>query len=406
MIAPDLLGHGRSAKPRADYSVGGYANGMRDLITLLGIDKVTVVGHSFGGGVAMQFAYQFPERTERMILVASGGLGAEVSLGIRAVTTPGFHQVMGLLTLPGVRHVGKAGLKAMSRSGLKATRDLDEVAEIYDSFRDPYARTAIRHVVRAVVDWRGQIVTMADRAYLTEEMPMAVIWGRDDRVIPVRHASNAAALAPGARVEVIPNAGHFPHKDHPQRFAKLVHEFIRSTEPATYSRARFRSLLKNGRTTSLSPIRSVRSRPRRRPPERAALRVAALLLHAGDRGRVVDSVLRERLLHLTAVDLAGVGKGLERLDDDGLGVDVEEPSRRGPGVGEAEAVGAQDPVVAGDPPRDLQRHRAHVVGHRHDRAGDAGQPLGHERRARGLARVQEVPLLGRGGVAGRARSTR
>ena len=245
MIAPDLLGHGLSDKPRADYSVGGYANGMRDLLTVLGIDKVTVVGHSFGGGVAMQFAYQFPERTERLILVASGGLGPEVSPALRAVTTPGFHQLMGLLTLPGIRHLGKAGLIALSRTELKATRDLDEVAEIYDSFKDPASRAAIRHVVSAVIDWRGQIVTMADRAYLTEAMPMAVIWGRDDRVIPVRHASNAAALAPNARVEVIPHAGHFPHKDHPQRFAKIVHEFIRSTQPATYSRARFRGLLKS-----------------------------------------------------------------------------------------------------------------------------------------------------------------
>ncbi|MXG90969.1 alpha/beta fold hydrolase [Nocardioides flavescens] len=246
VIAPDLLGHGLSAKPRADYSVGGYANGMRDLITLLGIDKVTVVGHSFGGGVAMQFAYQFPERTERLILVASGGLGSEVTPAIRAVTTPGFHQVMGVLTLPGVRHVGKAALQTLALTGHKALRDLDEVAEIYDSFKDPDARAAIRHVVRAVVDWRGQIVTMADRAYLTQAMPMAVIWGRDDQVIPVKHAGNAAALAPDARVEVIPNSGHFPHKDHPQRFARVVHEFIRSTQPATYSRARFRGLLRSG----------------------------------------------------------------------------------------------------------------------------------------------------------------
>ena len=243
VIAPDLLGHGQSDKPRADYSVGGYANGMRDLLTLLGIDKVTVVGHSFGGGVAMQFAYQFPERTERMILVASGGLGPEVTPAIRAITTPGFHQVMGLLTLPGVRHVGRAGLRALSRTSWKPVRDLDEVAEIYDSFKNPPARHAIRHVVRAVVDWRGQIITMADRAYLTEAMPMCVVWGRDDQVIPVRHASNAARLAPMARVEVIPNAGHFPHKDHPHRFAKIVHEFIRSTQPAAYSREHWRMLL-------------------------------------------------------------------------------------------------------------------------------------------------------------------
>lgn len=254
VIAPDLLGHGESAKPRADYSVGGYANGMRDLLTVLGIDKVTVVGHSFGGGVAMQFAYQFPERTERMMLVASGGLGPEVSPFIRAITTPGYHQVMGALTLPGVRHVGVAGLKALSRTGRRSTRDLAEVAHIYDTFKDPHARAAIRHVVSAVVDWRGQIVTMADRAYLTDAMPMAVVWGRDDRVIPVHHASNAAALAPKARVEVLPNAGHFPHKDHPEWFAKIVHDWVRTTTPATYSRAKWRTLLKSGQRGPVSPF--------------------------------------------------------------------------------------------------------------------------------------------------------
>ena len=138
-----------------------------------------------------------------------------------------------------------AGLRALDRAA-KHTRDLDEVANIYDSFKDPYARAAIRHVVRAVVDWRGQIVTMADRAYLTEAMPMCVVWGRDEKVIPVRHANHVGDLAPKARVEVIPNAGHFPHKDHPLRFAKIVHEFIRTTQPATYSRGRFRALLKSG----------------------------------------------------------------------------------------------------------------------------------------------------------------
>lgn len=259
VIAPDLLGHGRSDKPRADYSVGGYANGMRDLLTVLGIDKVTVVGHSFGGGVAMQFAYQFPERTERMMLVASGGLGPEVTPIIRAITTPGYHQVMSVLTAPGVRHVGIAGMRALSGTGWRSTRDLAEVADIFDTFKDPNARHAIRHVVRAVVDWKGQIVTMADRAYLTDAMPMSVVWGRDDKVIPVRHASNAAALAPLARIEVIPNAGHFPHKDHPQRFAKILHEFIRSTQPATYSRAKWRNLLRNGQVGPVSPVATVTS---------------------------------------------------------------------------------------------------------------------------------------------------
>lgn len=246
VIAPDLLGHGLSAKPRADYSVGGYANGMRDLLTYLGLDKVTVVGHSLGGGVAMQFAYQFPERTQRLILVSPGGVGPEVTPLIRAVTTPGFHQLMGVLALPGIRHAGKAGLQLLSKSHIPHTRDLDEVADIYETFKDPAARAAIRHVVKAVIDWRGQIVTMADRAYLTEAMPMALIWGDDDSVIPHTHARRIAALAPQTTIEILPNAGHFPHKDHPERFVKIVNDFIRTTEPAVYSRARFRNMLRNG----------------------------------------------------------------------------------------------------------------------------------------------------------------
>jgi pimeloyl-ACP methyl ester carboxylesterase len=250
VVAPDLLGHGQSAKPRADYTLGGYANGMRDLLTILGIDRVNLVGHSFGGGVAMQFAYQFPERTERLVLVGSGGLGPEVTPVIRAISTPGFEYAMGPLTLPGVRHVVSTAIRGLKRTGLKEFRDFDEVAAIYETFKEYDARSAIAHVTRAVVDWRGQIVTMADRAYLTEEMPLCVIWGEDDRVIPASHAALAAELAPSARVEVVANAGHFPHKDHPERFVRILNDFIRKSQPATYSRARFRDLLVNGRPSA------------------------------------------------------------------------------------------------------------------------------------------------------------
>ncbi len=246
VIAPDLLGHGCSDKPRADYSVGGYANGMRDLLTVLGIDKVTVVGHSFGGGVAMQFGYQFPERTERMVLVAPGGLGPEVTPAIRAVTLPGFHQLMGVVTLPGVRQATTLGLRTLAATGIPQVRDLDEVAAIVESFKDPRARGAIRRVVSSVVDWRGQVVTMVDRAYLTQAMPMCIVWGADDAVIPVRHAATAAEFAPGATVEVIDDAGHFPHKDHPQRFVRILDDFIRTHPAATYHRGRWRTLLRTG----------------------------------------------------------------------------------------------------------------------------------------------------------------
>lgn len=252
VIAPDLLGHGASAKPRADYSVGGYANGMRDLLTVLRIDKVNVVGHSFGGGVAMQFAYQYPERTQRLILVGSGGLGPEVTPMIRAITTPGYHGIVGALTVPVARQAIGGALRLLSRVPNPHTRDLDEVANIFDAFADPRARAAIRHVVRGVVDWRGQIVTMSDRAYLTASMPVCVIWGAEDRVIPASHAHNASRLMSGARVEIVDDAGHFPHKDHPERFVEVIDDFIGSTKAAHHVRARWRRHLVQGPAVSVA----------------------------------------------------------------------------------------------------------------------------------------------------------
>ena len=102
IVAPDLLGHGHSATPRGDYSLGAHASGVRDLLSALGHDRVTVVGHSLGGGIAMQFAYQFPERCERLVLVSSGGLGREVHLLLRAAALPGADWVLPVLTSRGL----------------------------------------------------------------------------------------------------------------------------------------------------------------------------------------------------------------------------------------------------------------------------------------------------------------
>jgi len=248
VIAPDFLGHGESDKPRADYSIGGYANGMRDLLTILGIDKVTVVGHSFGGGVAMQFAYQFPERTERLVLVSAGGLGLEVSPAIRAILLPGFHQFAAALNLPGMRALTRSLLTGLADSGVPALRDLDEVADIVASWRDPKTRRALRHLIRSCIDLRGQVITMRDRAYLTAAMPMAIVWGADDQVVPVGHAEVVGELAPDARIEIFQDAGHFPHKDHPERFIEFLASFVRDTKPAVYRRSNVRRLLLTGGT--------------------------------------------------------------------------------------------------------------------------------------------------------------
>lgn len=256
VIAPDLLGHGASDKPRADYSLGGYANGMRDLMSLLGVDKATVVGHSFGGGVALQLAYQFPERAERIVLVAPGGMGSEVSGLLRALTLPGAGVVMAAAGLAPLRPFVRTGLRVLSRSGLPHLRDLDEVADSYTMMCDPAARQAVRNAARQVVDWRGQVVTMTDRAYLTRLMPTCVVWGERDRVIPSAHARTVAEYAPGAEVHVLERSGHFPHKDHPERFVRTVLDFVASTSPASYHRGRWRGLMRRGRGPVLTPVSS------------------------------------------------------------------------------------------------------------------------------------------------------
>ncbi len=97
VIAPDLLGHGESAKPRGDYSLGAYAVSVRDLLIALGHHRVTVVGHSLGGGIAMQFAYEYPVFSERLVVVSSGGLGREVHPLLRAATLPGSELVLPLI---------------------------------------------------------------------------------------------------------------------------------------------------------------------------------------------------------------------------------------------------------------------------------------------------------------------
>ncbi len=249
VIAPDLLGHGQSAKPRADYSVAAYANGMRDLLGVLGIDRVSLVGHSFGGGVAMQFAYQFPERTERLVLVSTGGVGRAVSPVLRAVSLPGADLMLSALRLPTVRLQTRLGLALLKSLDTGLGRDAADLMRLVDALPDATARSAFIRTLRAVVDWRGQVVTMLDRCYLARGMPTLLIWGQRDSVLPVRHAHQAHAAMPGSRLEIFSGAGHFPFHTEPERFVAVVEDFFATTEPADWSVEQWRDLLRRGRVT-------------------------------------------------------------------------------------------------------------------------------------------------------------
>jgi pimeloyl-ACP methyl ester carboxylesterase len=256
VIAPDLLGHGASDKPRGDYSIAGYANGMRDLLSVLDIEQATVVGHSLGGGIALQFAYQFPERCQRLVLVGSGGLGPELSAGLRAATLPGADLVLTALTgVSGPLRMGMHVLERIGRAGgWRRVGDLAEAGDALLALKDIEARRAFLRTLRGVVDARGQAVTALDRLYLADSIPMLVIWGSRDPIVPARHAETVRTLVPSARIEVFDGAGHWPHLDEPDRFCDVLLDFVTSTEPAAHDLDSWRRLLSQDKAGAAQPV--------------------------------------------------------------------------------------------------------------------------------------------------------
>jgi len=242
VLAPDLLGHGESAKPMGDYSLGAYASGLRDVLGVLGIDRVTVVGQSLGGGVAMQLAYQHPELAERLVLVGSGGLGREVSWILRLLTLPGAEYVMPVLFPSFLRDRGNDVSRFLHDRGIRAPH-VAEMWRAYASLAQAENRHAFVRTLRAVIDPGGQTVSAADRLYLAAGLPTLIIWGDQDPVIPVDHARRAHELIPGSRLEIFEGCGHFPHVEAPQRFAEVLRDFVSSTEPAPAEQGLYRELL-------------------------------------------------------------------------------------------------------------------------------------------------------------------
>jgi len=252
VIAPDLLGHGLSDKPRADYSVAAYANGMRDLLSVLEVERVSVVGHSLGGGVAAQFAYTFPERCERLALVGTGGIDRSVSLLLRLAAAPNADLLMPTFGSPVVKLGARIAAQLLRVLGTDLGRDAEEILKVFDSLPDAAARRAILRTLRSGVDWRGQVITMLDRAYLAEGLPTLLVWGARDAIIPVAHARLAAEAMPGSRLEIFEEAGHFPHHSDPERFVSVVRAFLQDTAPAPFEPDVWRARLRRGQ-----PVRAV-----------------------------------------------------------------------------------------------------------------------------------------------------
>src|SRR4051794_7270962 len=243
VIAPDLIGHGDSATPRGDYSLGAHAAFIRDLLAVIGVDRASIVGHSLGGGVAMQFFYQFPQRTERLILVSSGGLGPEVSPLLRSAALPG---ASALLSVVAHRRV-VAGISALGgrlrERGSGKGVYLQAIARALGPLEQPGAREAFVQTLRSVIDARGQRVSARDRLYLLGDMPTLLVWGERDHTIPLVHGREAHAAIPHSRFETLPRAAHFPHLEDPEGLAAVLRRFVEETEPARFEDADWGALV-------------------------------------------------------------------------------------------------------------------------------------------------------------------
>lgn len=230
VLAPDLIGHGESAKPVGDYSLGAFASGLRDLLATLDIASVTVIGHSLGGGVAMQLAYQHPELVDRLVLVGSGGLGREVSWLLRLLTLPGAEYVMPLFFPPLVLDSGNELGKAIHDRGWSLPH-FGEMWRAYASLGQAENRKAFVRTLRAVIDPGGQTVNATDRLYLAAAMPTLIIWGDQDGIIPVEHAYAAHEAIPHSHLEILEGCGHFPHVQEPDHLVQVIRDFVNTTKP-------------------------------------------------------------------------------------------------------------------------------------------------------------------------------
>jgi pimeloyl-ACP methyl ester carboxylesterase len=232
VLAPDLLGHGRSDKLRGDYSIGAHANTVRDLLDALGHRSATFIGHSLGGGVALQLAYQYPERVERLVLVAPGGFGREVTVLLRAASLPGSGPVLAFAASRPVVEAGTLLAGALGRIGLHGSTDLEELGRAYALLSDRASRRAFIHTLRSVVDHDGQRVSALDRIEILKGVPSLIVWGGRDRILPAHQGERIHREAPHTQLQVFKHAGHFPHRDDPARFVRAVEAFVARNQRA------------------------------------------------------------------------------------------------------------------------------------------------------------------------------
>ena len=231
VIAPDLIGHGDSATPRGDYSLGAHAAVIRDLLAAIGVESASFVGHSLGGGIAMQFFWQFPNQVERLALVSSGGLGREVGPLLRAAALPGASALVRAAAHPRVLSGLDRLSHRLSERGDGRAVHLRAIVRALRPLEEAGSRRAFLQTLRSVIDPRGQHVNALDRLYLLGPVPTLIAWGERDNTIPLEHGRVAHEMIGHSRFETLPRAAHFPHLDDPQGLANVLRDWLATTTP-------------------------------------------------------------------------------------------------------------------------------------------------------------------------------
>jgi pimeloyl-ACP methyl ester carboxylesterase len=224
VLAPDLLGHGDSDKPADGYELPDFADSLAALLTELGARQATVVGHSFGGAVAMQLAFDHPELVRRLVLVSAGGLGRRVHPLLRAATLPGAHSLVRFV----VNH-RTAALYRRPRLHRSLRLSPDVVANLGRAGRglaSPPARTAFFQTLKMAIDPFGQRGSLLELDHVQLDLPTLIIWSERDPVVPVTHAHETHAHLRNSTLEIFPGSTHQPHHHSAHRFVQALSDFI------------------------------------------------------------------------------------------------------------------------------------------------------------------------------------
>ena len=224
VLAVDLLGHGGSAKPVGSYLLDDFADSLAAFFDAVGLRAATLCGHSLGGAIAVHFGARHPDRVERLVLVAAGGLGREVHPMLRAATLPVAPAVLELALRPRLRRwYGRPGLHRALRLTPENVTNLRRAGRALGSAD---GRAAFFASLRGVIEPAGQRGSFIEMKTLAEHVPTMLVWSAGDPVIPVAHAHAAHAHLPGSRLVIFPGGGHEPHRRHAGRFADEVAAFV------------------------------------------------------------------------------------------------------------------------------------------------------------------------------------